>query len=141
MKLNFLILLLFNLHFGSAQSVEGYWKTVDDNGIAKSIVKIYKTEKGTIEGKVHKIMKASERDKLCTACEGDMKNKPIQDLVIMKDLQKSGNEYKDGQITDPVNGKTYDGKIWLDEDDSDILHVRGYIAFFYKTQHWKRVTE
>lgn len=82
----YLLLVLFISQASTGQNVEGYWKTIDENGIAKSIVKVYKTENGNIDGKVHKIMKESERDKLCTACTGDMKNKPVEGLVIMEDL-------------------------------------------------------
>ncbi len=121
-----------------AQDIFGLWKTVDDEGISKSIVRIYKTENDKVEGKVFRILKESERDRKCTKCEGDKKDKPIEGLVILEDMVKDGNEYKGGQITDPEKGKTYDCKIWLDEDNPDILHVRGYIAFFYRTQDWIR---
>lgn len=139
MKMKYLIIILLSVQFIYAQNVEGYWKTIDEDGIAKSIVKVYKTEDGKIEGKVHKIMKVSKRDKLCTACKGEMKNQPVEGLVIMKDLEQDGEKFEDGEITDPENGKTYDCKIWLDEEDEDILHVRGYISFFYRTQDWVRV--
>jgi len=136
-----LCLLLLIAQTSFSQSALGFWKTVDDEGISKSIVKIYKSEDGTVEGKVYKILKESERDRLCTACKGEMKNKPIEGLLILKDMKKGGDEYKGGEITDPENGKTYDCKMWLDEDNTDILHVRGYIAFLYRTQDWKRVDE
>lgn len=139
--MKYLMIVLLSVQFGYAQNVEGFWKTIDEDGIAKSIVKVYKTEEAKIEGKVYKILKASERDKLCTACKGNMKNEPVEGLVIMKDLRSNGEKYEDGQITDPENGKTYDCKIWLDEDNKDILHVRGYVSFFYRTQDWKRVEE
>ncbi len=109
-----------------AQQFEGYWKTVDENGVAKSIVKIYKTENGYVEGKVHRILKASERDRLCEKCKGDKKNKPIEGLVIIEDLKPNGYECVDGQITDPENGKNYTCKLWIEQGNEDILHVRGY---------------
>jgi len=122
-----------------SQEFEGYWKTVDNNGVAKSIVKIYKTENGDIEGRVHRILKASERQRLCTKCEGDKKNKPIEGLVIIEDLKPNGYECVDGKITDPQNGKTYTCKIWIEKGQEDILNLRGYWAFFYRTQQWERV--
>lgn len=139
--MRYLLLFLLSLEIGFSQTVEGLWKTVDEDGIAKSVVKVYETDNGRIEGKVHKIMKESARDKLCTACKGVMKNEPVEGLVIMKNLIPNDDHYEDGEITDPENGKTYDCKIWLDEDDPDILHVRGYISFFYRTQDWKRAEE
>lgn len=136
--IKYLSLILLISQAAVAQSVFGYWKTIDNEGIAKSIVKIYKTDNGKVEGKVHKILKASARDRRCTACQGDKKNKPIEGLVILEDMTKEVDKYANGQITDPENGKTYDCKIWLDDENSNILHVRGYIAFFYRTQDWQR---
>jgi len=56
----------------------------------------------------------------------------------MKGFEKSGKEYVNGLITDPKSGKQYKSKIWIDEGNPDRLKVRGYIAFFYKTQTWHR---
>jgi len=36
---------------------------------------------------------------------------------------------------DPETGKVYDCKIWLENGQ---LKVRGYVAFFYRTQTWLR---
>ena len=45
-------------------------------------------------------------------------------------------EWDDGEILDPKKGTVYDCKLWLEDGD---LQVRGYIAFFFRTQTWKRV--
>ena len=60
-------------------------------------------------------------------------------MEIIRDMEKDGDEYNDGTILDPSNGKVYECKLWLDEDDSDKLKVRGYVYFFYRTQTWERV--
>lgn len=62
-------------------------------------------------------------------------------MVILKNLTKDGDEYIGGKITDPENGKTYDAKIWVEEDKPNTLMVRGYVAFFYRTQEWKRIED
>ena len=54
----------------------------------------------------------------------------------MNNLEKDDDEWGDGEILDPNNGKIYDCKIWL--EGNDILKVRGYVGFFYRTQTWKR---
>jgi uncharacterized protein (DUF2147 family) len=36
---------------------------------------------------------------------------------------------------DPETGKVYDCKLWL---EGDVLKVRGYVAFFFRTQTWRR---
>ena len=58
-------------------------------------------------------------------------------MIIMENLEKDDDEWDDGEILDPNNGKIYDCKIWL--EGNDILKVRGYVGFFYRTQTWKRV--
>ncbi len=121
-----------------AQTIYGEWKTIDDEtGEAKSIVKIYE-EQGKVYGKIVSLLKEEDKGKLCTKCEGDDKNEPIEGLVIIKDLVADDNEFEDGTIFDPKKGKRYDCEIWLDEDNPDKLNVRGYVGFFYRTQEWFR---
>ncbi len=134
------VLLIFIISYANAQSeIIGKWKTIDDNtGEAKSIVEIYKKD-NKIYGKIDRILKESDRNKLCKECEGDDYNKPIEGMVILKGLQKDGDEYEDGTILDPENGKIYRCKIWVDEDDPNTLNVRGYIAFLFRTQKWIKV--
>lgn len=141
--MKFLILLigflLGNLIY--SQEVYGDWKTIDDeSGIAKSIVHIYEKD-GEVYGKVKKILREDKRDIRCTECEGDLKNQKVEGMTILRSLKKDDEKYSDGTITDPENGKTYDAKIWLKEGDPNALMVRGYVAFFYRTQEWKRVED
>lgn len=60
-------------------------------------------------------------------------------MNIIKGLEREGNEYSGGTITDPENGKIYKSKIWLTEDNPNRLKVRGYVAFLYRTQEWIRL--
>ncbi|MCM5663471.1 DUF2147 domain-containing protein [Galbibacter mesophilus] len=122
-----------------AQSVFGKWKTIDDEtGKEKSIVDIYEKD-GKVYGKVVEILNPDRVDVVCDKCEGDKKNKKVLGMVIIEGLEKDGDEYEDGTILDPEKGKEYKCKIWVDEDNSDILNVRGYIAFLFRTQEWHRV--
>jgi len=125
--------------FVGSQTIFGTWKTIDDkSGEERSIVEIYK-ENGKVYGKIIEIFDASKRDLPCIKCAGEDYNKPILGLTIIKDMQKSGDTYKKGTITNPEDGKIYDCRIKLDEDNSNRLQVRGYVAFFYRTQYWIRV--
>ncbi|WP_103866347.1 DUF2147 domain-containing protein [Aquimarina sp. I32.4] len=60
-------------------------------------------------------------------------------MVIIKNLKKNGNEYGEGTILDPENGKVYRCKIWIGENNQSILNVRGYISFLYRAQQWIRI--
>ncbi|GGB68482.1 hypothetical protein GCM10007424_05640 [Flavobacterium suaedae] len=123
----------------TAQGVVGQWKTIDDEtGEAKSIVEIYEKD-GKIYGKVVKILNPAKKDAKCTECKGSDKNKPILGMVIIKGLEKDDDEYTDGKILDPNNGKLYSCTIKLDGKDK--LEVRGYIGFSFigRSQTWTRV--
>ena len=120
------------------QSVLGNWKIIKkESGEARSIVKIYE-EDGEVYGRVTRILNEEKRDKLCTKCKGEDKNKKIEGLVLMKHFHKDGERYVDGTIMNPDDGKVYRSKIWLDEDNPDLLNVRGYVGIFYKTVQWQR---
>jgi len=122
----------------SSQSILGKWKTIDDKtGEAKSIVEIYE-DSGKVYGKIVDILNPSKKNALCAKCEGDEFNKPVLGLVLIKNMEKDGKYYRKGTIFDPQEGKKYKCRIALTEDP-DVLQVRGYIAFFYATQYWKRV--
>lgn len=140
--MRYFILLIFFFGITSssaAQDILGQWKTIDDEtGIEKSIVEIYKKD-GKVYGKIIEIFDESKRDLPCKFCEGEDYNKPVLGLVIIKDMEDKGDIYKNGTITNPEDGKVYTCRLKLDDDNPDQLQVRGYIAFFYKTQYWVRV--
>ncbi|MFD2914816.1 DUF2147 domain-containing protein [Psychroserpens luteus] len=121
-----------------SQTIFGKWKTVDDEtGEEKSIVEIYQ-EEGKVYGKIIEIFDPVKRDLPCEFCEGEDYNKPVLGLNIIKDMEKSGDVYKKGTVVNPEDGKVYDCRIKLDDDNPNRLQLRGYIAFFYRTQYWIR---
>ncbi len=141
MKKTFLSLLIIILALSlNAQSITGKWKTIDDEtGKPKSIVEIYKKD-GKLYGKIVKLINPEKENPKCTSCTDYRKNKPIVGMTIITGLKQDGNEWEgDDAILDPKSGKIYDCKIWLDEDNPNILNVRGYIGFFFRTQTWHRV--
>jgi len=139
MKKFVLILGVLLISFSiSAQDIFGKWKTIDDQtGEAKSVVEIYKKD-GKVYGKVVEIFDKSKSDALCIECEDDKYNKPILGMEIISGAVKEDEYYKKGTILDPQDGKVYKLRLSLDEDDSNVLMVRGYIGFFYATQYWER---
>jgi uncharacterized protein (DUF2147 family) len=123
------------------QDVFGKWKTIDDEtGKEKSIVEIYEKD-GKVYGKIIELINPKVKNPLCAECEDDKKDRPIIGMVIIDGLKKDDKVYEGGTILNPENGKEYKCRLKLDEEDKDKLQVRGYIAFFYKTQYWKRVIE
>ncbi len=134
-----LSIILFTAAAAVAQDVTGKWKTIDDEtGEAKSIVEIYK-KNGKVYGKVAEILNPAKKNATCKDCPGDAKGKPIEGLVILKGLEKDGDEYSGGTIMDPQNGKVY--KCYIALENENKLKVRGYIGFSLlgRTQYWTRV--
>lgn len=130
-------LLIFSSSLLAQNEIVGQWKTIDDNsGKARSIVEIYKSN-GKYQGKIIQLFRdaGEEQDPVCTECSGSDKSKKIIGLQIIKDLEYDDEEWDDGTILDPENGKTYDCKLWIEDGE---LKVRGYVAFFYRTQTWKK---
>ena len=119
-----------------AQStITGRWTTIDDNtGKAKSVVEIA-VNNGVLSGRIVDLTDKSKLAKLCDKCPGDRQNKPLVGLEIIRGMKADGDEWDDGTIMDPETGKVYDCKLWLEDGK---LQVRGYIAFFYRTQEWVR---
>ena len=135
-------IVLFSMSSLFSQSVTGKWKTIDDEtGKAKSIVEL-SIKDGKLYGKIVKLFVAEgdDKDPICTECEDYRKDKKIIGMTIVSGLEKDGNEWEgDDGILDPKKGSIYDCKIWVDEDNSNILNVRGYIGFIYRTQEWHRI--
>lgn len=122
-----------------SQSVFGKWKTIDDEtGKEKSIVEIYEKD-GKVFGKVVELLNKDRQDAVCDKCDGAKKDAPVLGMVIIENLEKDDDEYAGGTILDPEKGKEYKCKIWVDEDNTNILNVRGYIAFLFRTQTWHKV--
>jgi uncharacterized protein (DUF2147 family) len=139
MKILLFLLLLSNVCFAQL-AVTGKWKTIDDNTAReKSIVEISERD-GKIYGKVIKIFpeQGKDTDPICDQCdENDARyKKKIVGMEIIKDLVKADNEYNEGSILDPEDGKVYKCKIWREGDD---LKVRGFWGPFYRTQTWKKI--
>jgi len=121
----------------NAQSIIGEWETFDDlTGDKLSVVEIYNTN-GIYFGKIIHLFE-DPLDSVCDQCKDDNYKKPIIGLVIIKNLIKDDDEYNEGTILDPNNGKSY--KCYLELIGNNKLKLRGYIGFSIlgRTQYWQR---
>ena len=129
---------VLTIFFYQNQDVQGLWITEDDEtGKKKSEVLIYK-EGNIVFGKIINLLLPEDKGKLCLNCKGENKNKPIEGLLILKDLILEEDTWEGGTILDPKSGKIYDCYITLEDDNT--LKVRGYLGFSLlgRTQIWKR---
>jgi len=128
--------------FANENSVNGPWKTIDDEtGAAKSIVNITE-EDGKLVGKISQLFRKPDEDQdpKCDKCSGDKKDKPMIGMTILWDMKKNGDKKWDsGSILNPKEGKTYSCKLELIEGGKK-LKVRGFLGFslFGRTQVWER---
>jgi len=62
--------------------------------------------------------------------EASLQSRPIMGLTILSNFtyNKDDKEWVDGKIYDAKEGKTYKCYMWF-EEDSNQLHVKGYIGF------------
>ncbi len=134
------LLALFIGNLALAQSeIHGKWKSFDDETLeAKSVVDIFEKE-GKYYGRIIRLFRKANEDPdpICTECdtEDPRFNKKVIGMEILRDMKKIGNEFSEGTILDPKNGKIYNCKIWIEGSD---LKLRGYWGPFFRTQTWKR---
>lgn len=135
------VLMLGAVSFVSAQNLVGKWKTIDDEieGRVKSIVEITEQD-GKYYGTVVELFRLPDEDQdpHCEKCSDDRKDKRVLGMQIVRDMQSEDGEWDEGTICDPKNGRIYDCKMWFEEGEPDVLKVRGYWGFLYRTQEWIR---
>jgi uncharacterized protein (DUF2147 family) len=141
-SLNIIFLLIFilgarTMSFAQADPIEHEWYNEAKTGK----IKIYKAKDGRFYGRICWLKEPDRDGKPKTDYKNPneaRRNDPELGLLILKGFKKDGdNEYNDGTIYDPKNGKTYSCKITRNGDQ---LHVRGYIGFSLigRTENWTR---
>lgn len=126
MKKNALILfLVFAGNFVFGQDItKGLWF----NEEKEAKIQFFEKE-GKLFGKITWLKEPKDNGKDKTDKNNpnpDLRNKPIIGLVILKDFDKDGKNWKNGEIYDPKSGKTYSSTIkWSGENQ---LNIRGFIG-------------
>ena len=136
-----IIALLMPLVAAFAQektTVTGKWKL--DDGSA--IVEVYQ-QGNAYNGKIVWLAEPTEADgtpaKDLNNPDKSLRSRQLIGLNMLSGLKKSGNEYKEGKIYDPGNGKTYNCSMKL---EGDVLKVRGSLdkrGLLGRTMDWFRV--
>lgn len=71
-----------------------------------------------------------------------LRTRPVMGLLLLRGFEFDDDEWEDGRIYDPKNGKDYKCYIeFEDEADKNKLKVRGFIGFSMlgRTTYWTRV--
>lgn len=127
--------LLSTTLWAQVDQIVGEWITQNDKGEKVSEVKIFKATNGMYYGRVLKLL-TRPQDTPCSACTGDLKDKPIVGLQILTNLKQDGAELTGGRILDPKNGKTYYCSVALKDGK---LEIRGSLdkgGLLGRTQTW-----
>lgn len=119
-------------------NVTGKWKL--DDGSA--IVEVY--QQGNVyNGKIVWLAEPTEADgtpaKDLNNPDKSLRSRQLIGLNMLSGLKEVGDEYKEGKIYDPGNGKTYNCSMKL---EGDVLKVRGSLdkrGLLGRTMDWFRV--
>lgn len=138
-KLQLIVVLLFITSITFAQeALLGKWLTQDQD----AIVEIYESD-GKYFGKVVKLIPATHEDG-STIVDAYNPDKALQsrellgaNTILNFEWDANNQKLVNGKVYDPKNGKTYRGKIWVEDGK---LMLRGYVAMFHRTEAWVRVT-
>ena len=104
-------------------------------------IQIYKAVDGKFYGKIVWLAEPNRDGKPKTDIHNTdeaRRKDPVIGLLILKGFNKDGaNDYENGTIYDPQNGKTYKCKMTI---DGNKLAVRGYIGFSMlgRTENWTK---
>jgi len=120
------------------QNAIGHWQVVNNDGSHGGQVETY-LENGKLFGKVTQVRPGRTPKDLCDKCSGENKNQLILGMVIIRNFHPDGDDWVDGTVVDPENGREYKGKIWA--VGSDKLSMRGFIgiSLLGRTESWVRI--
>ena len=116
-------------------SIEGYWKSIDEQTSKASGYWNLEIKNNRLLGYLinYPDMKP---DDVCIACMGKLQEffqNPIKGTAWINLKRNQDGTWKDGYIIDSREGKKYKAEIWLEGGN---LKMRGYIGFFFRTQTW-----
>jgi len=133
--LKFTFLFLVITLSASAQDYTGKWLVQKKDGV----VELYK-KGNTYYGKVIRGKNLVKKDGTLLRDsknpDKSKRNRAIRNMVFLSNFKKQGKELVGGKLYDSRTGKSYKGKIWLENGK---LKVRGYLGIFYETRTWTRL--
>jgi uncharacterized protein (DUF2147 family) len=111
-----------------ADKIMGTWITEEGT----SAVDITKSG-GTYIGKISWLEEPNENGKPKVDDENpdpELAKRPIMGLPLVMDFVYDSKKERwiEGSIYDPDNGKTYDCFAWFEDEDFDVLYLKGYVA-------------
>ncbi len=130
--------------FSQPNLVVGYWLTQDGD----SQVEIYRVPGNKFNGRIvwlEEPLNDQSRPKVDDKNpDVSLRNRPTLGLEILKDFSynSSKKEWAGGTVYDPKSGRTYDGYMWLDGNNT--LKLKGFVLgmrFLGREATWTRENE
>ena len=122
----------------------GVWQEYDDDtGKLVALIRIAKLPDATYEGKIEKVIPetpAGNPDPVCGSCIGTLHNHPLVGLRVLYGMKRrDGQSFTGGVILDPDDGKSYQCRIRVSEDNKT-LEVTGYLGLNWigQSEIWRR---
>src|SRR5215510_5444267 len=126
-----LITVLLAIPSGTTSAQEaspvGLWKTFSDRtGQADGLVRIVE-ERGEYIGRVEKVFSPPNDtpNPRCERCPGDLREKPVVGMAILRGIRRAEGGFTQGTILDPEEGETYTCTLML-KDGGVRLEIRGF---------------
>ena len=130
----------------AADKILGTYYISDDTSDEDCKVKITKDKSGTYSGRIIWVKNPYFKDgtpkRDIMNPDPAKRNTPGDQIPLIFHFKYDAGkkQWVDGEIYDPVHGKTYKCKMWFESEK--ILRVRGYIGVpaFGRTMTWKKLT-